>query len=297
MLRRLTLGLTTALALSAHPLAAQEYAGEPFKCKRLMEKAEWVVEAVALNNWLNENASALTEDQLQPAREKLYTLVDADVQDWFQRHGNLAYHDTVPLVPLLLAHASRLGTIGSAEVARALARQPHFDVPASPPLPAGFRLTFDSVLFTLHAPAGWAAQFPYYFMIGALGETTDPEGGTFHVAMLSTAAARHEGLEGSSQSTILLVSSAGAEANRFRQKWLGQLQLSDSDRSAVPRIAGWTTYRGRDAQTGMRKELSFVHSGGGEMAVVYVGLPGTYECNEADFAAFAAKLRLGAVAP
>lgn len=287
--RLLVAGGIVALALADAPRAqGQAYGTAALECEPILTKAEWLVQSVATNNWFNENGEDITAQQRPGALEHLYQLFGAAVRDWYRTSGETSYGGDNPVVPLLMNHAARLGALGAGRVALDLVDSDTSK--AAPPVqpPPSYDLSYEAPMLTLSSQEGaWSATFPYYFMIGHVGTIEEPAlGPAQQIVMLSTLAGKHEGMDGASQSTILLVFGPDAEPHRFVQGWLSRMEIAPDDRVSDPLLDGGATFRATDDSTRMRKEAVSVSTSRGELLIAYMGLPGTFECNRPDFLSF-----------
>jgi len=125
-------------------------------------------------------------------------------------------------------------------------------------------------------------RFPYYFMIGGLQVSIPSNGVETETIVLSTLFADHQGVPGRSQATLLLLAAMPRDTSAFYAFWLNAVQLGAADRVSKTLLPGGTTYRGYDTARSMNKELVTLTRGGMAFVLVYSGLPGTFEMNQAD---------------
>jgi len=283
-------GLATILAVQgATPtsLAAQPTARAPYTATLAQAAAlssrELAQEQREFTAWLETNVASLPPDQLQGAREHLYFLVGSAARAQLRATGRLfPPRDTLGLAAML-NEGTRLGLLGAGVVARALIGAGAAEQLAPPVLPAApFRLSFSAPEYTLHSAHGWSVRFPYYFMIGGLQVTMPNNGVETETVVLSTLFADHRGLPGRSQATLLLLAAMPRDTSAFYAFWLNAVQLGAADRAAKTVLSGGTTYRGFDTARSMNKELVTLTRGRLAFVLVYSGLPGTFEMNQAD---------------
>ncbi len=235
--------------------------------------------------WVDSNATRLSEEELQVARERIYLLIGSVARAYHAESGrSFPARDTLELAELF-DYATRLGLQGSGLVARALAPA----TKGSPsPIGASGKLTlsFDAPAFTLRSERGWSVRFPYYFMISHAETTTPKNDVETDVAMLSTLYGKHRERRGGSQATLLIAAASPADADgadRFVRFWLDELHITDKDALPDTLVRDSRHYRQYDTADAMDKEIVTLQRGPVVMVVEYIGVPGTFEANREDF--------------
>jgi hypothetical protein len=273
------------LLSSAARLHAQALAMTPLRSARSLSLEEVRDRRREFLPWVDSNATRLSDDDLEVARERLYLLIGSVARAYLtESNQSFPTRDTLGLAELF-DYGSRLRLQGSGLVARALAPA----TKGSPsPIGASGKLTlsFAAPAFTLRSERGWTARFPYYFMISHAETTTPKNDVETDVVMLSTLFGRHRDRPGGSQATILLVAASptGPDAvERFVRFWLGETRITEKDAVADALVADSRHYRQYDTVDMMDKEIVTLQRGQVVMIVEYIGVPGTFEANRQDF--------------
>lgn len=263
------------LCVLAAPLTAQGPAWDrsPFHSPTPTPRDGLSPDSAAFMHWLRANATSLNQDQLQRARERMFTYISASAKEldgaFSSRSGLCSHFDA----------AARLGVAGSADVAAAL--EPQREVPPRTPIPDGLTLTFQAPFFWLRAADdSWAVCFPYYFMPVPAGRQVLRNGVTTEVAVLSTLVAADSGAAGASQATILIAAAAPADSSRHVALWVEQLGVALSPSVALDSMGAWYASSGTDE---MRRLLVIRRLPQRVVALAYVGVPGTFESNRPHF--------------
>jgi hypothetical protein len=262
--------------------AAQTFDSRPLRSAAAFPAYPFPTEALPLMAWLKAQAGSLPQEGVVAAREQLFAIISADAKRRV-RSGAPAFPrgaDTV--MAQLYEWSHRLGHPGSRLVAQRLGFSPGAGDPTSIETP-GFDIAFDS-LYTVVAEAdGWTVRFPHYFMIGTATRQTPRNGKETSVLMLSTLFAKDSSTRpGASQATIIILS-ARATAPEMTAFWLEQLGMSPSDTAAKLSPSAVRTYRGRDNDARMTKELVVFAPPGRAILAAYIGLDGTFETNHPHF--------------
>ncbi|HEX6036716.1 hypothetical protein [Longimicrobium sp.] len=291
MIRRLLIaGILLAVA---RPVVAQEQAFDPLPLisSASLDSSAIQRERQDLVNWMK-TASGASHDELLATRERLYFVIgSAARQDFFAQLGQNPQFDPADLAQLFELAAS-LGVYGAADIARSLPLSPEDAIGAAPGVPAGMRLEFAPPLLRVSSDSGgWTAQVPYYWMIGSL-QRAEVNGGPTELASISTLFGDNKNQEGASQATILLVSAPGQDPAAFEEFWLAQVGVTRENVLAESPLAGATAYRARDDAADLSKEVVFIRTARGPLAVAYVGLSGPFETNRVNFVDFLRNLRL-----
>lgn len=281
--------LIALLALSlAIPGASAHSQGSPgvrLVGAAAVSPADYEHELKRFLGWLAVRGDSLPPRQIQVAAEQAYYLAGSAAKTHYQQTGVLfPARDTLGLADLF-ARASRLGVIGAEMVSEVLSR-PESDSATSVSLPGGtLSLGFDAPMYTLRSQRGWALRFPFYMMIGHAGTAIPANNIPTETVVLSTLFGAHEGAPGQSQATILLNVAEHADSTAFSAFWLEALQLRASDRVAESLLPGSTTYRGSVAGGTMQADVVVANRGALTFVFSYIGLPGTFQANRAEFLA------------
>jgi hypothetical protein len=289
MRRSLVLLLIALLGAAAAPARAQ--LTTLLDSAATLDPAELEKEQSRLLAWLNDPATTITAEQMPQVREHLYFLIGSAAQAHRRATGEL--FPTAPHADLasLYAYASRLGLYGAGLVARALGDTG--ETALEPVLPgAAIRMEFAAPYFTLRSESNrWSLRLPYYFMVSGAETNVANNGIETEALMLSTLFGKHRGLPGHTQATVMLVAARPAESKAFIGYWLRLLAVAPGD--TVPsQLRGATTYRSSGGAPPFEKEIVALERGPITVLVGYIGLPGTYEANRADFLALLESLEV-----
>lgn len=280
-----------SLALSGNA-SASPYAAEPLE-KPVFDQARVVVEAVVVNNWLNANYSHLSAAQTQGVREHIHALIDSRVKEIYSTTKILMPTKSDPILATLYAWVGRLGVYGGDDVYGAIRGTYPVQPPPGPRPPDGLALDLRGDTFSLSSLAGgWKVAIPFTFFIFDLRKTSEPDGKRTEVAAISTGSAPDVAAPGYSQATLAIIFTEGADAKAFEQVWAERFDVPlELIQSAVGGPA-FTSRRTYDAKTRLHKEVVFVSSGRGPIAILYAGLDGTYQWNRPHFLSFLENLEV-----
>ena len=283
----------SVLISASSTLYAYTLASWPEEQTPILSPAEVDVRAVYLNNWLADNIQSIQQDQVQPIKENIYLVIDSIIkQNELGSNKDFTQSDTL-FLKSMFNWASYLGVPGSDLVSG------HFTGKATPvsprqvALPKPFSLTFKFPLLRLSSSDGnWALIYPYWFKTGNVQNFQAHDGLNTEIAEVSTAFARHIGIEGYSQATILFIFSPGNNGNVFRNFWMQSVGIKDSDISKDVLRQVSATYIAYDATNHLYKELTFLHGTKGDIAVVYTGIDGTYQANRKSYIEFMNEMKI-----
>lgn len=298
MRRGLFISFTLAFALSG-PIAlvhASEpiqggYSTEPLKSP-VFEVAQVAVDSAAFNNWLNSNYSSLTAETMTGPREHLYYLIDSWVSSIYKREGVVlpAKHDL--LLQNLFSWSERLGVFGGNLVYNAIKSEKAPSLPLLMPVPDEFALSLKNDMLTVQSTrGGWSVAIPYYFMIWNLSEFDAKDGPRTQLASISTSAAVHQGLDGHSQATLMLLAGPGVDPAEFEAYWRRGLGFTGDEPLQDLPIDRLKSRAKFDSAAGLRSEYTTWTTEKGPIIVVYMGMNGTYQSNRPHFLDFVRSLR------
>src|SRR6267378_8157373 len=114
---------------NAQQSVQQGYSTEPLR-DPIFDVAGVLVEATAINNWLNFNYRTLSPEQMKGPREHLYYLIDSRIKDTYARTGRVLPTEHDAILEILFSWTERLGAYGGSLVYNQLRS------PASPELPS-----------------------------------------------------------------------------------------------------------------------------------------------------------------
>lgn len=280
---------TNASSPSTKPLV---YAEQPFQTAAI-EPARVVVESVAINNWLNANHSRLTGVQIQGAREHLHALIDSRVKELYWKNNILIPHEPDPLLAMLYSWAGQLGVYGADAVYATVRGNYSVEPPPGPRPPEGLDVALQGeTLVISSSEGGWQASVPYHFFIFVLDKATGPDSRPYEATVISTGSAPVVMPPGYSQATLAIYFTEGADMASFEPEWCERLQIPCRTEQEV---VGQTRYRSRkvyDERTRLHKEVAFVPSKKGGLAILYAGLDGTYQLNRPHYLDFLERLKV-----
>lgn len=268
------------------------FSTEPYKTTA-MEPARVVVETVSINNWLTDNLSRLPPDRTQRVREHLHALIDSRVKELRAQNGVLLPKTPDPVLAMLYSWAGRLGVFGSDAVYAAVRTSQSGDVPPGPPLPAGFDIALSGdTLVVSSAQGGWQASVPFHFFIFALqgGPMAGAQRGEALVIAMGTAP--DTAPPGYSEATLAVFYTQGVDAKSFEREWLSRLEIPAGPPSALSGQSSYASRAALDEPARLHKEVVFIPTSKGSLAILYSGLDGTYQLNRPHFLDFMRELRV-----
>lgn len=259
----------------------------------MFDQARVVVEAAAVNNWLNANYSHLSATQAQGVREHIHALVDSRVKELYSTTKLLMPPKPDPILATLYSWVGRLGVYGGDDVYVAVRGTYPVRPPPGPQPPEGLALALRGEMFSLSSSAGgWKIAVPFTFFIFDLRNTSEPDGKRTEVAAVSTGSAQDVAAPGYSQATLAFIFTEGAERKAFEQVWAERFGVPLEVMASAVGVPAFTSRRTYDEKTRLHKEVVFVSSGKGSIAVLYAGLDGTYQSNRPHFLSFLANLEV-----
>ncbi len=278
---------TTQAAAGPAPDAIQAGYSTATLREPLFDAARVAVEVPALNNWLNLNRENLSQQQMRGPREHLFYLIDSRVKQLYESTGAVMPAEPDAQLQTLFSWAERLGVFGGALVYDSLRRP---DAPPGVtlrPVPETLSLELNGDAFELASAVGdWSVAFPYYFMVWRLDDFDAKSGMRTQLAGISTGTARHEGVEGYSQATLLLMFSPGADHAAFSSYWTTQFGVADQLPAGTTDLAKLKTRVLYDPATHLHSEAVLWQTPQGSFALIYSGIDGTYQWNRAHFLDF-----------
>jgi len=286
-------GVALAPARAEGPIQGG-YSTKPLEAP-VFETAQVAVEAAAFNNWLNENYSGLTPETMKGPREHLYYLIDSWVSSIYRRDGVVlpSEHDLV--LQTFFSWAERLGVFGGHLIYNAIKSE---EAPKMPPLmtvPDEFSLSLRRDMLHVESnKVGWSVSVPYYFMIWNISEFDATEGPRTQLLSLSTSAAAHQGLEGHSQATLMLLVGPGQKLSEFEEFYRTALGFTGTETPQALPVGQLTSKTKFDEATKLHSEYTSWQAKGGPMVVAYMGMNGTYQSNRANFIDFVRAVHSGA---
>lgn len=256
--------------------------------RAVFDPARVAVEAVGFNEWLIANQSSLaTPESTKGPREHLYYLIDSWVKTIYARDDVVMPAGPDPLLQVFFSWSERLGVFGGHLVYNAVKSD---DAPKMPPLlelPPGFDVALRRDMLEVSSSRGhWSVAVPYYFMVWNLLEWEVKDGPRTQLVAVSTGAAAHEGQEGHSQATLMLLFGPGANESSFTQYWARHLGFDGKEETKPLGVRSLETRRRFDASTNMHSEYTSWPSPHGPFVVAYLGIDGTYQWNRPHFVDF-----------
>lgn len=147
-------------------------------------------------------------------------------------------------------------------------------------------------MLTLESKRGeWTVAIPYYFMIWNLSEFDAKEGPRTQLVSISTAASTHEGLDGHSQATLMLLAGPGADPAEFETYWRAGLGFAGDEPFQELPVSDLKSRRRFDAAANVHSEYTTWQTKSGPILVAYMGMNGTYQSNRPNFIDFLRSLR------
>jgi hypothetical protein len=268
--------LAVTILLAPVPAQAQGWDPAPLQSSTPVPRDGLPARRKAFFAWLSQNASRLSQNEVQRVHERVYAYISQLAK---QNAGRFPASGDSAAFGLFRAAAS-LGITGADRVARALYPRPA-ELPAPAPVP-GFNLTLRPPLFALSSDdASWGVCFPYYFMTAPAGRQTSSKTGVrTEVAILSTLFAADRGPAGSSQATVILAAAPLADSAKHVATWLSQFGLEPGPAPAEGGDGAWYT---SPAAEPMHRLAVIRRLPTRVLVVIYLGLPGTFETNRPHF--------------
>lgn len=258
----------------------------------IRDVAKNLVEFMALNNWLNVNYESAPAERHQALKERLYSIIDSHVKHYFASKESLLPADSDFVLTQCFAWATTMGVYGAHSVLEKLNSNIADSLQVTAPIPTSFNLTVQGEMFDLSSAWGnWRVDFPYYFMVHKLLQYKANNDLQTQIASISTGFGKHSDNDGYSQSTIMIVYSPEGVSKTFDSFWLESFGLSPEN-STDDSINGLSIYKKLDTSLSMHYELVFPKTTKGAMAVVFLGIPGTYQHNRPHFIDFLNHLEL-----
>lgn len=260
------------------------YSTEPLRAP-IFDEVQVAFEAMAINNWLNDNLHQLTYDQMKGPREHLYYLIDSRVKQLFAAERRVLPEKHDPILEILFSWSEPLGVYGGAHAFNAVKAPTSAAETPAMMLPEGITLTLSKDMFTVQSNLGWSISFPYYFMVWNIGDTAKDGGPRTQLVALSTGAAKDKSEAGRSQATLMFLFSPD-KTELLERYWRDQMGI---DPEVEPKALGVRALTSRHVvyePTKLHKEFTSWSDPSGSFAVVYLGIEGTYESNRPHFIDF-----------
>lgn len=282
----LVLGSAKTNAAESSSAIQGGYSTKPLE-RAVFDSARVAVEAASFNNWLNANYASLNVETMKGPREHLYYLIDSWVKMIYARDGAVLPSQPDVVLQLLFSWAERLGVFGGHLVHSAVKTPDTSELPALMPVPSGFHLSLRRDLLTLTSRSGhWSAAIPYYFMLWNVQEFEPTGGPTTQLVALSTGAAAHEGQDGHSQATLMLLFGPGADYSAFSSYWAKHLGFTGGEAQHELGVRSLKSRQRFDKSQNLRHEYTSWNSEDGPFVVAYIGINGTYQWNRPHFIDF-----------
>jgi hypothetical protein len=258
----------------------------------VFESAKVAVETAAFNNWLNSNYASLTTETMKGPREHLYYLIDSWVSSIYQREGVVLPREHDLVLETLFSWSERLGVFGGHLVYNAIKSEKAATMPPLMPAPSELSLSMHEDLLRIQSKRGkWFVAVPYYFMIWNMSEFGAKDGPQTQLVSLSTAASVHQGLQGHSQATLMLLAGPGEDPAAFEAYWRTALGFTGDEPSKPLPIETLASRTKFDAEVGLHSEYTSWQTKAGLIVVAYMGMNGTYQANRPNFIDFLRSLR------
>lgn len=253
-------------------------------------------ETARLNNWLIENLPKLNAPARQGPREALFTLLSSHVAHLQKTQGSTLPTGPDVLLQTIFSWSEPLGVFGGHLVFNEMrsrnAENAVAEMPEIVPVPPAFSLSLEGAQFRLASEkGGWSVDLPYYFMIFGMDEITTKNGPRTQIVTISTASAKHEGRDGLSQSTLVLMAGPGQAGGSFQRYWeRAQGFGADAQREPLG-VEDLRSLRRFTAKTMIHSELVGWVGRNGPIVVTYSGVAGPFEKNRPHFLDFVRSLR------
>ncbi|RLA42737.1 MAG: hypothetical protein DRR42_22920 [Gammaproteobacteria bacterium] len=257
-----------------------------------------VVEATAINNWLNQNYETLAQDQMKGPREHIYYLIDSYVKNIYTRESVILPKEHDLLLAMLFSWVERLGVYGGTLAYNAVKSPDSPKMPTYLVVPEGMTLSLESDLFIISSITGsWRVKVPYYFMIWGMNNFTATNGMTTQLVSLSTGVATDVTETGHSQATLMVIYSVGADIEEFSQFWKDGLGIGNDAETLDLPMVDRESFHSFDAETKLHKEINIWKGDRGSYAVAYLGMDGAYQWNRPHYIDFMNAIEVGGILP
>lgn len=288
----MAMGAIVILSVStSYPQDGKSYSRKPLS-DPIRDGAKNLVEFMALNNWLNVHYDSAPAERHKALKERLYSIIDSHVKHYFASKESLLPADSDFVLTQCFTWATIMGVYGAHSVLEKLNSNIANSLQVAAPIPSSFNLTVQGEMIDLSSAWGnWRVDFPYYFMVLRLKQFKASNDLQTQMASISTGFGKHLKDDGYSQATIAIAYSPEGVSETFNTFWLEAFGLSPED-STNDSINGLSIYKKLDTSLSMHYELVFPKTTKGAMAVVFLGIDGTYQHNRPHFIDFLNHLEL-----
>ena len=289
----MAMGAIVILSVStSYPQNGQSYSREPLS-DPIRDAVKNPIELIRFNSWLNEYYESAPAEKHKALKEHLYSIIDSHIKHLYAHQGTFLPADKDGVLTQCFAWATTMGVYGAHSVLEKLNSNIADSLQVTAPIPTSFNLTVQGEMFDLSSAWGnWRVDFPCYFMVHKLLQYKANNDLQTQIAGISTGFGKHSDNDGYSQSTIMIVYSPEGVSKTFDSFWLESFGLSPEN-STDDSINGLSIYKKLDTSLSMHYELVFPKTTKGAMAVVFLGIPGTYQHNRPHFIDFLNHLELG----
>lgn len=262
------------------------YSTDPLKSP-VFDYAHVVVDVITFNNWLNINYLKLNAETMKGPREHLYYLLSSYVSELYKRDQTILPKEHDPILEILFSWSEMLGVFGGSLVYNQIKNDKMKPMPELMKVPNGFNLSLENDLYLLVSSSNtWSVKFPYYFMIGNIGDFKATNGMQTQIVVVSTGASKDSTKSRHSQGTLMLMYSPSDNFDAFSKFWLNLLSITPDVKLTELGVKNWTSRSVYDKDLLLHKEIAFWSSEVGSFAVVYSGMDGTYQANRQHFLDF-----------
>ena len=213
-------------------------------------------------------------------REHLYYLIDSWVKMIHARDDVVFPVNHDPVLQTFFSWAERLGAFGGNLIYNALRSDQFPEMPPLMEVPSGFDVALRQDMLVVSSTRGhWSVAVPYYFMIWNITEWDAKNGPRTQLVTFSTGAAVHEGQEGHSQATLMLLFGPGDEGDSFTDYWARHLGFEGKEPARPIDVRSLKARHRFDKSTNMHSEYTSWTSPHGQFVVAYLGINGSYQWN------------------
>lgn len=258
----------------------------------VFDYAKVIVDSTAFNNWLNSNYSKLDSQTMKGPREHLYYLLSSYVSELNNKDGIILPKEKDLVLSTLLSWSERLGAYGTHLFYNQVKRDKMEPMPEIMKISDGIKVSAINDMFRIESKKGnWSTTFPYYFMIGAIGEFKATNGMETQLLTISTGAVKDNTKAGRSQSTLMLAYTSSNETESFNNYWLSQLGIDSKIESKTLGVKKLESLYLYDDEALLHKEVTFLPSTNGSLLVVYLGMDGAFQKNRQHFLDFLLQIK------
>jgi hypothetical protein len=263
--------------------AMNGYTKEPLE-KPLFPYAYTITETMAVNNYLNANLNKLDKNNKQKIKEHIYNLMSSYISEYYKKNNKIMVDKDDLIMKSLFSSAQKLNSMGANLAYYQLFQMKNTDQLKNIGFTKDFKLSLKYDLFNIEHKF-WSINFPYYFMIGRIGESKINNSNTT-IVKISTAGAKDKSKFGYSQATITLFVSDKKDDKVFFEHWYNAFKIPSSIKLKSIGIKNYKSQRIYNKNYLLNTEITSWSTNTNSFIVVYSGIDGTFQQNRQHFLDF-----------